>query len=220
MLAHDPDLAGHSFSATAFRVLLVPHNIFLGICSVYVLRHPDASLFAPTIKSSVSWDLTSSGLAVLLVAGLLLLSNCAGFLAIAVGLPGHQATANLWAMMCIATGALIGFLFAVPRVNPAAKSQSHLVTNTNIEQVSDWLTKILVGVGLINFREISGFIDRRSDLLATSLEMQTPPAGKAMALSLIVYFFVVGLIEGYLLTRLFLSRQFASEDGAPELPGT
>ena len=89
-----------------------------------------------------------------------------------------------------------------------SNSQSRLVTNTNIEQVSDWLTKILVGVGLINFKEISGFIDRLSDLLAASLKTQGAPAGKAMALSLIVYFFVVGLIQGYLLTRLFLSKQF------------
>jgi hypothetical protein len=31
-----------------------------------------------------------------------------------------------------------------------------------------------------------------------------------------LYFFVVGLIQGYLLTRLFLSRQFASEESDPE----
>jgi hypothetical protein len=35
------------------------------------------------------------------------------------------------------------------------------------------------------------------------------PVGKPFALSLIIYFFVVGLIQGYLLTRLFLSRQLA-----------
>jgi uncharacterized membrane protein len=216
MLAHEPALAERSFGVTAFRVGLVPHNIFLGICSVYLLQNPAASLFGPMTKTRFSWNFDSSGLAVLLVAALLLLANSAGFLAILVGVPGSTATASMWAMMCIATGALIGFLFAVPRVNPAAKSQSHLLTNTNIEQVSDWLTKILVGVGLINFKEISGFIDRRADLLAASLA-QTAPAGKAMALSLIVYFFVVGLIQGYLLTRLFLSRQFLSEDGTPGL---
>jgi uncharacterized membrane protein len=208
MLAHEPALAGTSFSTTAFRVALVPHNIFLGICSVYLLQNPNASLFAPTTKTRFSWDFDSSGLSVLLVAALLLLSNSAGFLAIVVGLPESTATASLWAMMCIATGALIGFLFAVPRVNPTIHSQSRLVANTNIEQVSDWLTKILVGVGLINFKEIGGFIDRLSDQLATSLKTQAAPAGKAMALSLIVYFFVVGLIQGYLLTRLFLSKQF------------
>ncbi len=208
MLAHEPALAENSFSTTAFRVGLVPHNIFLGICSVYLLQHPDASLFAPTTKTRFSWDFDGSGLSVLLVAGLLLLSNCAGFFALLVGLPGKMATASLWAMMCIATGALIGFLFAVPRVNPTIHSQSRLVANTNIEQVSDWLTKILVGVGLINFKEIRGFVDGLSDKLAAALETQASPAGKAMALSLIVYFFVVGLIEGYLLTRLFLSKQF------------
>jgi uncharacterized protein YneF (UPF0154 family) len=136
------------------------------------------------------------------------MANSAGFLAIAAGVSGHQPTAYLWAMMCIATGALIGFLFAVPRVNPSVTSHSHLVANTNIEQVSDWLTKILVGVGLINFKEIGKFIQDQSDRLATSLSTQSTPIDQPLALSLIVYFFVVGLIQGYLLTRLFLSKQF------------
>jgi uncharacterized membrane protein len=51
MLAYDPALAGNSLAATAFRVALVPHNIFLAICSVYLLRNPDTSLFATTANS-------------------------------------------------------------------------------------------------------------------------------------------------------------------------
>jgi hypothetical protein len=43
------------------------------------------------------------------------------------------------------------------------------------------------------------------------LGTQAAPVAKSLALSLILYFFVVGLIQGYLLTRLFLSRQFASQ---------
>jgi uncharacterized membrane protein/uncharacterized protein YneF (UPF0154 family) len=215
ILASDP---AQSIFQTALRIGLVPNNIFLAICSVYLLQNPGASLTtisAPGGKAAGPPAWTSSGAAILLVAGLLLMSNCAGFLAILAGIKGQQATAYLWAMMCIAIGALIGFLFAVPRVNPAARINSALVTNTNIEQVSDWLTKILVGVGLINFKEIGDFLDRQSGELATSLSADAAAVGKPFALSLIVYFFVVGLIEGYLLTRLFLSRQLALQ--APDL---
>jgi hypothetical protein len=109
-------------------------------------------------------------------------------------------------MMCIATGAFMGFLFGVPRFNPAATEKADLLPNTNIETVSDWLTKILVGIGLINFKEIGAFLVRISGDLDGSLS-----AGKPFALALIVYFFVVGLIQGYLLTRMFLSRQFSTE---------
>jgi uncharacterized membrane protein/uncharacterized protein YneF (UPF0154 family) len=230
ILACSQALPGNVIFQTAFRVVLMPNNIFLAICSVYLLQNPYASLAPvpvaaiPVVATPVAagearvapaW--AHSGQAILLIAGLLLMSNCAGFLAILVGVPGQQATASLWAMMCIATGALIGFLFAVPRVNPEVKSGSSLVTNTNIEQVSDWLTKILVGVGLINFKEIGQFLDHLADELAPSLGTLAAPVGKPLALSLIVYFFVVGLIQGYLLTRLFLSRQFASETPGPEL---
>jgi hypothetical protein len=198
------------FLNTAFRTALMPNNIFLAICSVYLLQHPDASLAAtPESRGdAASQPPAITGGATLLVAALLLMANCAGFLAIAIGMRAHFPTACLWAMMCIATGALIGFLFAVPRVNPEAKSASFFITNTNIEQVSDWVTKILVGVALINFKEIGGFLDSLSGGLATSLAGQDALPDKPTALSLIVYFFVVGLIQGYLLTLLFLFRQF------------
>jgi hypothetical protein len=61
---------------------------------------------------------------------------------------------------------------------------------------------------LINFKEIGQFLDGLSDKLAPSLGTEAAPVGKPFALSLIVYFFVVGLIQGYLLTRLFLFKQF------------
>jgi uncharacterized membrane protein len=219
ILENDRALWGNGIFQTAFRVGLMPNNIFLGICSVHLLQNPGASLTAraaPDSKTSLRPTWENAGLAILLVAGLLLMSNCAGFLAIIVGIPGQVATASLWAMMCIAIGALIGFLFAVPRVNPEVRANSALVTNTNIEQVSDWLTKILVGVGLINFKDIGRFLDRLSGDLASSLGTEATPVSKPLALSLIVYFFVIGLIQGYLLTRLFLSKQFALQTSEPE----
>jgi uncharacterized membrane protein len=217
ILASDQALGGDAIFQTAFRIVLIPNNIFLAICSVYLFQNPGASLTAapaPDRMASLYANLDNAGLAILLVAGLLLMSNCAGFLAIIFGMSGQRGTAFLWAMMCIALGALIGFLFAVPRVNPLVSSHSSFVTNTNIEQVSDWLTKILVGVGLINFKEIGQFVDRLAGELAPSLGTEAAPVGKPLALSLIVYFFVIGLIQGYLLTRLFLTRQFALQTEA------
>lgn len=219
ILNSDQALTGSAFFQTAFRIALMPNNILLGICSVHLLQNPGASLTAPPPseeKASSRLSLGDLDLSILLVAGLLLMANCAGFIAIFTGLSGHYGLASLWAMMCIAIGALLGFLFAVPRVNPAVKASSALVTNTNIEQVSDWLTKILIGVGLINLKQIGVFIDELSSDLASSLGTGTAPVGKPFALSLIVYFFVVGLIQGYLLTRLFLSRQFALQIHDPD----
>ena len=77
--------------------------------------------------------------------------------------------ASLLAGACLLVGGLLGFLFGVPRsargidhstgkpegakgatVDPATTDgdASEYRPNTNLEEVSDWLTKILVGVGL------------------------------------------------------------------------
>jgi hypothetical protein len=208
-LASDSAISGSTGWRTFFRLLLMPNNILLAICSVHLIQNPNVSAIAAA--QLVNDTLSPRGSickekATLLVAFLLLASNCAGFLAILASAVQDRETAYLWAMMCIATGAFIGFLFGAPRVNPAATDNVDLLPNTNIETVSDWLTKILVGIGLINFKEIGAFLDRISGDLDGSLL-----AGKPFALALIVYFFVVGLIQGYLLTRMFLSRQFSTD---------
>ena len=196
------------------RVGLTPNNILLGICSVYLLRHPGMTLFAPSQPEphpmrrhlfKMPKDTMS-----LSIAFLLLVANIAGMVAATWNVPA-TGTKLLWAMACIAVGALIGFLFGVPRVNPSIQAHSRLVPNTNVEAVSDWLTKILVGVGLVNFYPIGVFLDG----LATRLSDGTPQS-KAFALGLIVYFFAVGIIQGYVLTRIFLAARFRDDVLASE----
>lgn len=204
-----------SWTQTLFRLILVPNNIFLGICSVHLWRYPDLPAEAagePMLRRRARPALAEAmrNPVALIVPALLLIANMAGFLAIIVGAPGQSGTASMWAMSCIAVGALIGFLFGVPRVNPGTRIKAHLVPNTNVEAVSDWLTKILVGVGLINFREIGAFVAQLADMLSKGTGTSA-----AFATSLIVYFFVTGIIQGYILTRIFLAAQFqAAEDAA------
>jgi uncharacterized membrane protein len=221
ILANDSAISGPPAWQIFFRLLLMPNNILLAIyvlpyrrfavilCSIHLFQNPSTSAIVATqVVNDALFPrgFISNEKATLLVAFLLLASNCTGFFVILASAVQDRQTAFLWAMMCIATGAFMGFLFGVPRVNPAATEKADLLPNTNIETVSDWLTKILVGIGLINFKEIGAFLVRISGDLDGSLS-----AGKPFALALIVYFFVVGLIQGYLLTRMFLSRQFSTE---------
>ena len=196
---------------TLFRVILLPNNIFLAFCSLHLWRHPDSSLARPAPPRPVDrerWPVDGS--MKLIVPALLLAANCAGFLAITAGAPGYFGVMGMWAMACIASGALIGFLFGVPRVNPKIQLTSRLIPNANVEAVSDWLTKILVGVGLVNFRSIGEFAARLGAQLAQATGAQDP----AFAIGLIVYFFVIGIIQGYILTRMFLKAQFDEADSA------
>jgi len=190
-------------------VVLVPHNILLGICSVLVMRNPKIPLIGERTSrtpktASPPPRVELRHFSTLLPASILLLANCAGFLALLMGVPKRTAEASLWAMACIASGALIGFLFGVPRTNPNVKQRLYLLPNVNVEAVSDWLTKTLIGIGLVNCREIGLFVKNRSIELGTSIEM-----GQAFAEALIVYFFVVGIIQGYILTRIFLAVEFS-----------
>jgi uncharacterized membrane protein len=202
----EPAALGEGPGQTAFRIILLPNNIFLAICSVHLWRHPDAILARPAAAAAVRAPRQRkrrSGPVTLILPGLLLMANIAGFLALTVEATGHFGVACMWAMACIAAGALIGFLFGVPRANPAAAQSGQFSHNTNVEAVSDWLTKILVGVGLVNFQAIGAFTDR----LAAGLSAATATS-QSFATGLIVYFFVVGIIQGYLLTRMFLPEQF------------
>jgi len=79
-------------------------------------------------------------------------------------------------------GVLLGFLFAVPRSsdeNPAAPSGRLLSTNTNLSKVSDWLTTMLIGVGLTQLHAIDDYLTRFRDFLTQAVEavgVTGPPA--------------------------------------------
>jgi hypothetical protein len=143
-------------------------------------------------------------------------------------------TALIWTLACLASGAAIGFLFGIPRVAqiepvPEREGQgqqtAHALAsdrpaafivqpNTNLEQVSDWLTKIIVGVGLVEFHAIREHFLGMARVLGSGLGETdaNTGAGFVVAQGLIAYFSVVGFLGGYLLTRLFLARAMVTAD--------
>jgi hypothetical protein len=82
--------------------------------------------------------------------------------------------------------------------------------NTNLEQISDWLTKILVGVGLTQFNNIPDLFDRVGGYFG--LALGTSPGAPKIAIAIILFFSVCGFLFGYLWTRLFLGRELAIAD--------
>lgn len=142
-------------------------------------------------------------------------AGAAGF---GVGLPfcfalafaGSAATARPLAALCgaalvaaapFACGALLGFIFGIPRTQPAQPSTPSPAP-TNLEQISDWLTKILVGAGLTQLHDVPAVLVR-----AARHGGQTFDAGESgtnAALMMIVYFLAAGFFAGYLVTRIVL----------------
>jgi hypothetical protein len=148
--------------------------------------------------------------------------------------PSHFSAALLWALASLATGSIGGFLFAIPRVprssTVASKSQADsagssedvreakvtiergfgLGINTNLEEISDWLTKILVGVGLIQLRSLPQNIWRIGNYVGQGLGTNQ----ETVASGIVIYFFGLGFLGGYLLTRMFLGPAFRLADQA------
>jgi hypothetical protein len=125
-------------------------------------------------------------------------------------------------------GGLLGFLFGIPRTLQQEGSLSSTVesegdtnnekrmpdtnyrANTNLEQISDWLTKILVGVGLTQITVIPGKLVTISNAIAT--EYGTARGSRTFALTVILFFLICGFLFSYLWTRLYLPGAFRQAD--------
>jgi hypothetical protein len=115
-------------------------------------------------------------------------------------------------------GATLGFLFGVPRYKsadgtsavtaapqaPAAQAVMAFSPNTNLEQISDWLTKIIVGATLVQLVPIvQGFAGL---CLWIAVEMKQPPAA-VFAGGILVFFFFAGFMWGYLWCSIRIFRE-------------
>lgn len=138
-------------------------------------------------------------------------------------------------------GALLGFLFGIPRTlrqtgpstpvqagdirsdskNDAVAGKPETLQyqpNTNLEEISDWLTKILVGVGLTQISKVPGLIEAFASTTAAGLG-GFPNSG-TFAIGLLVYDLICGFLIGYLWTRLYLAGAFREADRLAALEKT
>jgi hypothetical protein len=111
---------------------------------------------------------------------------------------GACATALVIGSSAFLAGGFTGFLFGIPRtITAPGPNPSTGVTqfqgNTNLEQVSDWLTKIIVGVGLVQIGRIIPALSRLSESMKAPLGGQASSGafglGLAIANALMGFFF-------------------------------
>ncbi|MGD0548544.1 MAG: hypothetical protein ABR991_12045, partial [Terracidiphilus sp.] len=122
------------------------------------------------------------------------------------------------------SGFLLGFVFAIPRVGdkkwgtatvepedtqtPDSGAQhGSVLRNGNLVEISDWLTKIILGVGLVELHSIPGELGRISSDLAPGLQ-PSPCAepligGQAAGLAILIFYFTLGFLLGYVWTGIF-----------------
>lgn len=125
----------------------------------------------------------------------------------------------------IMLGVVIGFLFGIPRsvqeggtpgtaaLGPdgtAGSPEAGYRANTNLEQISDWLTKILVGVGLTQIGTIGPKLGSLGAEVAPAFG--GAPSSSTFAIALMMYFLLVGFLYGYVWARVVVAPAFHSAD--------
>ncbi|MCW2854656.1 MAG: hypothetical protein JWR52_271 [Marmoricola sp.] len=129
--------------------------------------------------------------------------------------PSKSSALGISLMLAAASFAvfgLLGFLFGVPRRAPDATTSTVGTTylpNTNLEQVSDWLTKLLLGATLTQLRPLFDWFGVLFNHMGKALGVD---AGPAFAGGLTVYFASAGFIGGWLATRMYLVRLMTEAD--------
>jgi tetratricopeptide (TPR) repeat protein len=128
------------------------------------------------------------------------------------------AGALLLGFAFFAAALLFGFLFGIPKsVSESAApsgskvvAEAQLAVNTNLEQISDWLTKIIVGLGLVELKVLPSYLDRLMTYVSPVLV--NSPDAKSICTNLFMYFSSLGFLTGWVGTRVFLSPLIDSTD--------
>lgn len=122
------------------------------------------------------------------------------------------ATALTTSMAACGVGAVLGLLFGLPRILAAGSSEDHhgYRANGNLEEVSDWLTKILLGAGISQLGNVGAALTAVVNYISPGIGNSS--AAKAFAAGLIVSYVVGGFFLGYLFARLRLGPAFLVAD--------
>ncbi|MEX5721066.1 hypothetical protein [Geodermatophilus maliterrae] len=132
----------------------------------------------------------------------------------------------LFGAAAVVLGGLPGFLFGVPRTTTAVYDAGRDVAsgdpvpsvtpgktlpNTNLEQISDWLTKVLVGVTLGQVSNIGPAARRLFNGMTEELGVDDPSSAFVGALA--IYGAALGFMYGWLAARVWIAWTIAALDG-------
>lgn len=113
------------------------------------------------------------------------------------------------------SGTFFGFLFGIPKLNknynPTEDYErtNKYNPNTNLEDISDWLTKIIIGVTLTQLIKIPNYLESIANyILATNKCEFNCDYARPIIISDIIFFIIAGFIIGYFYTRLYLPNLF------------
>jgi hypothetical protein len=138
----------------------------------------------------------------------------------------YLGVAMLTSLTAFLSGCLIGFLFGIPRVVSSGQlrhdpklgqdpTSPEYSPSSNLAEVSDWLTKLLLGAGLVQLTRlgapIGGLIDHvAAGLHATGASAGTDQTAKVMAGAILFGYAVIGLLDGYVVTTVWYQNKLVN----------
>jgi Putative Ig domain len=119
----------------------------------------------------------------------------------------YLGVALLTSLAAFLIGSLAGFLFGIPRAVSSGllrqtSGSSPYSPSSNLAEVSDWLTKLLLGAGLVQLTHLGAPIASLIDHVGRGLY---PPGGSGqaatvMAGAILFGYAAIGLLDGYVMT--------------------
>lgn len=131
----------------------------------------------------------------------------------------------LTACAAFMVGVLVGLVLAIPRVvssgdyrhqETTASGQEQteaprVLPSTNLAEISDWLTKLLLGAGLVSLTRLGRPLSQLIDNVARGLGGGTASGGVTasavvIAGTILITYVILGFLGGYLTTAFFYGR--------------
>jgi hypothetical protein len=123
------------------------------------------------------------------------------------------------AFSAFTTGNLLGLLFGIPKAVQAETDElrtsggadpRNIAANNNLVQISDWLTKVLVGATLTQVTKLPVALEYFSVQYGREI-------GKPASVFILTGFSATGFLSGYLFTRLVLQHALHRANTVPDL---
>jgi len=168
---------------------------------------------------AIAIQYTQGGLSAFSVLGVAMICSGAaslvgGLLGFLFGIPrSTEATVNRTRLSNTAAPPAVAPEAAAGPPSPSpstAERLPQLRVNTNLEDISDGITKVLLGAGLAQAVPIAHGAVRLAAFLGPSFGPGN--AGQAVAIATIIYGALAGFFAGYLATRLYLTAAFERAD--------
>ena len=112
------------------------------------------------------------------------------------------ACAHLVGLAASQVGGLAGFIFGIPKTIATQGTTTEHQGNTNLEQISDWLTKILVGAGLVELKELPSALGAFGSTFRENNALGS--LGWVVAPAIVITFSVCGFLLAYLWARIYM----------------